>query len=69
MATVLLSDRARLFDLRDEREALRIRLVWANETLCRCPNPKIRRLRDIYAMNLRRVSLEIETLEARRERP
>jgi len=52
MATVLLSDRARLFDLRDELEALRIRLAWSNETLRRCPNPKIKRLRDVYAMNL-----------------
>ena len=68
MATVLLSDRALLFDLRDEREALRIRLVWASETFVKNRNPKIRRLRDIYAMNLRRVSLEIESLEARGNR-
>lgn len=68
MATVLLSDRARLFDLRDELEALRIRLAWSNETLRRCPNPKIKRLRDVYAMNLRRVSLEIEAIEARGKR-
>ena len=68
MATVQLSDRARLFDLRDELEALRIRLAWASETLRRCPNPKIKRLRDVYAMNLRRVSLEIESLEARGNR-
>lgn len=68
MATVLLSDRARLFDLRDEREALWIRLAWANETLRKCPSPKIKRLRDVYAMNLRRVSLEIEAIEARGKR-
>jgi hypothetical protein len=49
-------------------EALRIRVVWANETLRRCPNSKIKRLRDVYAMNLRRVSLEIESLEARGNR-
>lgn len=65
MATVLLSERARLFDLRDELEALRIRLAWANETLNRSRNPKIKRLRDVYAMNLRRVALEIEAIEAR----
>lgn len=65
MATVLLSDRARLFDLRDKQEALKARLVWADDTLRRSPNPKIKRIRDIYAMNLRRVTLEIEALEAR----
>lgn len=67
MAMVLLSDRARLFDLRDEREALRIRLSWANDVLSKRPNLKIKRLRDVNAMNLRRVDLAIEEIEAKRK--
>ncbi len=64
MSAVFLSDRARLVDLEDEREALRIRLAWANGMLARQDNVRTRRLRDIYAMEIIRVNREIQTIKA-----
>lgn len=60
-----LSDRARLVDLKDELEALRIRLDFANRILEKGvgARAKARHLRDSYAARILQVQREINIIE------
>jgi len=53
----------RLRDLRDELEAVRARLDWANLVLRKWQNRRAKRARDFYASRVLEITREIEALE------
>lgn len=53
----------RLQELKDEREALRLRLGWANSVLMKWQNSRARRARDFYASRICDLNRDIEDLE------
>lgn len=53
----------RLRDLRDELEAVRARLDWANLVLRKWQNRRAKRARDFYASRALEITREIEALE------
>ena len=55
--------RMRLRDLRDELEAVRARLDWANIVLRKWQNRRAKRARDFYAARVLEITREIESLE------
>jgi len=60
-SVVYLSERARLAELKDDREALTARLIWVSKSPYR--TPRVKRMRDFWAARLAEVHKEIRRLE------
>jgi len=56
----------RLLELRDELEAVRARLEWANVVLRKWQSRRAKRARDFFAARVLEITREIEALESNR---